>query len=243
MRRDKRKGRRLSERFTISFIVFAVLVAVFALFSSLQLLRHDQETSESHGKEKHSKSLTSFDKALALQFMDKNHDGKCDSCGMPVEMCVSSGQLQCNMDPKSTIGVLGSAHIHADWKMYINGKEIPFSKEEYVMKSSFIHVDSGAPSPEKIGNVLHMHATGVPLWIFFESIGMKFDKQCLSLDAGKKYCGDDKRALKFYVNGKPQSEYEQYVFHDGDKVLISYGDKDEDMTKQLQSITDFAQHH
>ncbi|MBI2578864.1 MAG: hypothetical protein HYW26_04080 [Candidatus Aenigmarchaeota archaeon] len=197
-------------------------------------------------------SLSPFDVQLAKQFMDKNGDGKCDVCGMDVQICIDSGQMQCNMDSKSTIGVLGSQHIHADWKIYINGKELDdnffdsiamnMSNENNGISSSFIHVDKGAPSPEKTGNVLHMHATGVPLWIFFKSVGMDFNKDCLSLSDGQKFCNAGENTLKFYVNGKPNSEWEKYVFNDLDKILISYGEET-DLSQQLNSITDFAKSH
>ena len=109
--------------------------------------------------------------------------------------------------------------------------------------SSFIHVDSGAPAPEQTGEVLHMHATGVPLWIFFESVGMKFDKDCLTLEDGKKYCNDAQNSLKFYVNNQLHADYEQYVFKDLDNILISYGAKKENVQPQLAAITNFAGIH
>lgn len=113
-----------------------------------------------------------FYKELGRKLMDSNNDGRCDSCGMPVEMCLDSGQLECNMDPNAKIGILGSQHIHADWKVYINGNILDFSDKSHMERmgnnqpvSSFIHVDSGTPAPEKTGDVIHMHATGVPLWL------------------------------------------------------------------------------
>mgnify|MGYP001580346431 CR=1 FL=1 len=196
-------------------------------------------------------SLTSFDKELAIEFMDKNHDGRCDVCGMPVEQCIDSGQIECNMDPNAKIGILGSQHIHADWKVYIDGKALDFSDKSHMERmrdnqpvSSFIHVDSGAPPPKKTGDVLHMHATGVPLWIFFKSIGMNFDKDCITLENKEKFCNDSNKKFKFYVNGKPNYEFENYVFTDLDKILISYSDEsEEEIKKQLSSITDFAKNH
>jgi len=200
--------------------------------------------------------LTAFDRKLALEFMDKNNDGICDVCGMDVEFCIQSSQIQCNMDPRSTIGVLGSQHIHADWKIYINGNALgeeffrPMAEDhEAAMKdqvvkttSSFIHVHEAPENPpEKAGDVLHMHATGVPLWLFFESVGTKFNKTCLTVNNGS-HCNDGKNILKFYVNGKPNIEYENYVFKDLDKILISYGNE-MDLTEQLNSITSFAKDH
>lgn len=195
-------------------------------------------------------SLTGFDVALARQFMDKDGDGKCDACGMPVDMCIGSGQLQCNMDPKSTIGVLGSQHIHADWKVYINN--VPFDFEPFAMDmskmdanitSSFIHVDKGAQTPEKTSDVIHMHATGVPLWLFFRSVGGDFNETCLTLPSSQQFCNSQGKTLKFYVNGKPNNEFGDYVFKNLDKILISYGNAEASVQTELNSITDFAKSH
>lgn len=244
------------------FIALTIIVALGALaytakslfFSSLSENTITGSTVAETGHSGKGLSLTGYDRTLAKQFMDKDNDGKCDSCGMPVDMCIDTGQLQCNMDSKSTIGVLDSAHIHTDWKIYVNGKVLDLSDKAHMERmranlpvSSFIHVDSGAPTPEKTGDLLHMHATGVPLWIWFESVGMKLDQNCLVVESGKesgkKYCNDGKNSLKFYVNGKVNDQYEQYVFNDLDKILISYGPKSEDIQLQLATITGFAGKH
>ena len=189
--------------------------------------------------------LTAFDIMLAKQFMDKDSDGKCDVCGMDVKLCIDSGQLQCNMDPQSTISILGSAHAHADFKVYINGEPLNFANPEYYMKSSFIHVDDNQNMGDASG-VLHMHAKGVPLWIFFRSVGLEFNKDCLVVaDHGKeeKFCNNDNSSLRFYVNGIPNTEFGNYVFNNLDKILISYGPVGENVQRQLASISDFAKLH
>ena len=94
--------------------------------------------------------FTAFDKALASQLMDKDKDGKCDACGMAIKDCIASNMLQCDMDPKATMGLLGSAHAHAEFKVYVNGAPLDFSEyaelhEEAMQNksaetSSFIHV-------------------------------------------------------------------------------------------------------
>ncbi len=240
------------------------LVAVTLIFSFWSLLDLNKETEETQksvakagaavapqmGARLSKMSLTGFDVALAKQFMDKDNDGKCDVCGMPVEICISSGQLQCNMDTSSTIGVLGSQHIHADWKVYVDGE--PFDFEPFAMDmskmdanatSSFIHVDKGAAPPEKTGDVIHMHAKGVPLWLFFNSVGGDFNETCLTLPGNQQFCNSETEKLKFYVNGKPNEEFGGYGFNDLDKILISHGSTDEDLKGQFDSITDFAKSH
>ncbi len=228
-------------------LIFNILV----MFGFTDTMSNQPIQSNQMGSRISSMSLTGFDRDLAKQFMDKNGDGRCDACGMDVNMCIDSGQLQCNMDSSSTIGTLGSQHIHADWKIYINGKPLGFSDKSHMERmksnqpvSSFIHVDSGAPAPEKTGDVIHMHATGIPLWIFFKSIGIEFNKDCITLENKEKFCNDNNKKLKFFVNGNQNDKFEDYVFNDLDKILISYGDESEEEIKnQFAEITDFAKIH
>ena len=188
-------------------------------------------------------SLTPFDRELGKDLMDKNHDDRCDTCGMPVEQCLDSGQLECNMGSNAKTGILGSQHIHSDFKVYTNGKSLNFADDKYYMKSSFIHLDN-QQDKDDAGGVLHMHATGVPLWVFFKSIGTDFNKECITLESKEKLCNDGSKKLKFFVNGKENNEFENYVFKDLDKILISYGNENqEQIQNQLNSITDFAKLH
>ena len=71
---------------------------------------------------------------------------------------------------------------------------------------------------------------------------MDFNKDCLILLNGEKFCNNEQNTLKFYVNGKPNSQWEDYVFKTLDKILISYG-SEIDLTQQLNSITNFAKNH
>ena len=255
-----------AEKIVTGFIAAVIIIAIFSLFyvskSLFFPLKTNPDTNiptsnaigNAMGQKMSKMSLTSFDSKLAKKFMDKDNDGKCDSCGMDVELCIDSGQLQCNMDSSSTIGILGSQHIHADLKIYINGKALgedtlgllamDMSKMDSDLTSSFIHFDKGALEPEEDGNVIHMHASGVPLWIFFESVGMEFSKDCITLENKDQYCNEGNKKLKFYVDGKLNGKFENYVFNDLDKILISYGSEDEEeIQKQLESITDFAKSH
>ena len=234
----KKKKKNKNDIIINGILVAVIIFAVLTLGYSIKVMFFPSEMNSQATSQAATQmptmgrmSLTSYDKELGRRLMDKDNDGKCDACGMPVEMCMDSGQLQCNMDPSSTIGLLGSQHIHADLKVYINGKVLDFSDKAHMdrMKSnlpvsSFIHVDSGASAQEKTGDVLHMHAKGVPLWIFFESIEVKLSE-----------------SIKVYVNGKLEPEGLNYVFKDLDKVLIT--DADGNVDQQLDSITDYAKIH
>ena len=236
----------------MSMLVILIGILISSIFSTIDIFKMPKKEKSTNTMPRISHmSLTSFDKEIGRQLMDQNNDGRCDVCGMPVEQCIDSGQLECSMDTNAKIGILGSQHIHADWKIYINNKPLDLSDKSHMDRmrnnqpvSSFIHVDSGAPAPEKTGEVLHMHATGVPLWVFFKSIGMDFNKDCITLENKEKFCNDINKQLQFYVNGQLNNQFENYVFNDLDKILISYGnDSEEEIKNQLNSITDFAKLH
>ncbi len=242
----KRKNKQ--SNFIIAGIVIAIVLIAFNFYMTSQIKKLQPTTQENApmmGKSMSRMGFTEFDKQKAREFMDKNNDGKCDICGMPIEQCIASGMMQCSgMDPNATMGLLGSQHIHADWKIYLNGKEFdwsPYAERHHKQMmgdksitdtSAFIHIHP-AEGQEKGGDIMHMHATGIPLSLFFESLGMKFDKNCLEADS-KKYCN-----LKMYVNGKENTEFEEYVFNDLDKILIT----DKKTEEQMKSITNFAEAH
>lgn len=235
----------------ILMLVVLVGVLISSIFSTIDTLKISKKQSSQMPARMSRMSLTGFDKELARQLMDQNHDGRCDVCGMLVEQCIDAGELQCNMGVNAKMGVLGSQHIHADWKIYIDNIPLDFSDKSHMERmrnnqpvSSFIHVDSSAPVPEKTGDILHMHAEGIPLWIFFKSVGMDLNKNCITLENKEKFCNSVDKKLKFFVNGKENNELENYVFNDLDKILITYGDENEEEIKnQLASITDFAKIH
>ncbi|MBI3027027.1 hypothetical protein HYY70_02845 [Candidatus Woesearchaeota archaeon] len=132
------------------------------------------------------------------------------------------------------IGHLGSTHLHADIKVYINGQAIDFSQSKYQLKNSLIHFE------DKIGDVAHTHATGLTLGHLFKSIGIYFNNECINIE-GKNYCNENSKRLKFYVNGKINNEFDNRLIADLDKYLISYGDENEsEIQNQLNSITNLA---
>ncbi len=240
-------------RLTTQSLLFIIVVSGFLINQFLmyrmgifgQMAPPISTTTTSAMKPLSRMKLTPFDVVLAKERMDKNNDGICDVCGMPIQQCIDSGQLDCNMGKnKDAIGILGSQHIHADFKVYINGQALDFAKPEYFMKSSFMHVDNNPNNKEDTSGVLHMHATKVPLWIFFRSLGMSLTKDSFTLTDGRVLKNENGNTLKFYLDGKKVDELEDYVFQELDKLLISYGpENDPDIQKQINSVTSLAKDH
>ncbi len=59
-------------------------------------------------------------------------------------------------------------HIHADFKVYINDKQIDFSVSKYQLQAKSVHVEDG------IGEVVHIHKKGITIGDFFETLGIEF---------------------------------------------------------------------
>ena len=134
----------------------------------------------------------------------------------------------------SGIGPLKSTHHHADVKVYINGQAVDFSQHKYQVTTSFIHFEDG------LGNVIHTHATGLTIGHLFKSLKGDLSNNCIKFE-GENYCSDGSNKLKFYVNGKENNEFGNYVIHDLDKILVSYGNENEsELQKQLGSVTNLA---
>lgn len=123
-------------------------------------------------------------------------------------------------------------HIHADFKVYINDNIIDFSQPMYQLRDKYIHVE------DNIGDVVHVHKADVTISDFFETLDIKFNNKCITIPIEGSFCNDDNLQLRFFVNNEENSEFEKYEMKNFDKILISYGEGD--LTKQLDSITDFA---
>ncbi|MCS6767513.1 MAG: hypothetical protein RMJ59_01245 [Candidatus Nitrosocaldus sp.] len=127
-------------------------------------------------------------------------------------------------------------HVHAVFKLYIHGKEpVDFAQRKYQLRSPYIHFENNN------GFIIHRHAANVDIGYLFESMKMKFSRDCFTLDDGRSYCNDGTNTLKFYVNGMPNDQYNRYVIQDGDRILITYGsESEEQIREQLKAVDRLA---
>jgi len=132
----------------------------------------------------------------------------------------------------ANFGAVGSAHEHAVFRFFINGQEVDFSQPQYQLKSRYIHFEGGD------GDTIHKHATNVDLGFLFETMGMKFTNECITMDNGTQYCNDGNNTLKFFVNGGKNDMYNNYVLKDNDKILISYGSEDLQKIREQLNVLD-----
>ncbi|MBI4438871.1 hypothetical protein HY640_02985 [Candidatus Woesearchaeota archaeon] len=161
-----------------------------------------------------------FDQKKVVGFMDSNHDGLCDLCGMRIEDCIAAGMLECTMDPNARIGLLGSQHAHADIKVYVGGEEVNLADPKYFVKSRFVHVENDGPG--KSGNIVHVHSSGIRVGFLLESLGIS------------------SKDLKVYVNNEPQKAGLEYVIRDHDRILVTDSSDESRINSQIGSLTSFT---
>ncbi len=110
----------------------------------------------------------------------------------------------------------GAIHWHPHLTITIDGQETAIPVNIGITSNAhfpvhthetdgIIHMENNAPSKRT-----------VTLGYFFEVWGKKLSKDCIF-----DYC-TDKGELKMYVNGKENTEFENYFMQDKDEILIEY---------------------
>lgn len=118
------------------------------------------------------------------------------------------------------LGKAGSTHAHISMLMFIGGTAVNFCEQRFMLKSQFVHFE------DNNCRVIHKHATGVTLPIFFKTIGVELSETCLTLPFGtEKHCSNDTKHLSVIVNGKevPIPDLTYYELRNNDHILINYG--------------------
>jgi hypothetical protein len=131
-------------------------------------------------------------------------------------------------------------HEHADYKVFINNKEISFSGDRY-QSTTGAELDEAQHLHDNNGDNIHKHLSKNTLVSFFDSLGIILTDECIQMDTGEKYCGDGTNTLKLFVNDKEKKDFMQYEFKDLDRILISYGSESkEQIQTQLDTVTDMS---
>lgn len=116
-------------------------------------------------------------------------------------------------------GRLGDEHEHASILVRLFGDKFDFTVPTYQIKSSWIHFEA------QDGTTIHRHASGVTLGYLFGTLGITINDQCYIFPDGREFCTDDEYSLKYYINREKVADIRDYVFEDGDRILISYGNE------------------
>ena len=116
-------------------------------------------------------------------------------------------------------GMLGDEHEHASILVNIFGDKFDFSVPSYEIKSSWIHFE------ESDGATVHRHASGIKLGYLFEGLNIGIDSECFIFPDKRQFCTNEDYSLKYFINHQRVNDIRDYVFEDGDRILITYGNE------------------
>lgn len=126
-------------------------------------------------------------------------------------------------------------HIHAAFLLFTNETKRNFSASMYHERDSRAHLHASNPE------IVHVHAPGVTWQGFFDSLPMKLTQDCLTTGTGQEFCSDSAVSLKFYLNERKAQDALSRKIKDGDKLLVSFGGKNEEVEGQLAQVADLKQ--
>ena len=116
-------------------------------------------------------------------------------------------------------GLLGDEHEHSSILVKIFGDKFDFSVPSYQIKSSWIHFE------ESDGTTVHRHASGIKLGYLFEGLNIGIDSECFIFPDKRQFCTNEDYSLKYFINHQRVNDIRDYVFEDGDRILITYGNE------------------
>lgn len=126
--------------------------------------------------------------------------------------------------PDRPIPVLGepdSDHSHVSMLITLRDQTVSFCEDRFMLKSQHVHFENGNCT------VVHKHADGVTLPVFFETIGVKLTDRCLELpqNPGERFCHSGPDRISVVVNGTimSASDLTYYELKNNDHILVNYG--------------------
>ncbi len=143
-------------------------------------------------------------------------------------------------------------HTHADFAVWVRGKQIDFSLPKYMsgLSTDAVHDETHSKYfhlHDANGRVIHRHKPDLSLGEFFTSIGFGFgskveDEWCwYALQEKRPFAACESGPMKLYVNGKlTPGNPADYVFADNDKLLLTDALLQDDITYQLGLLSNDA---
>lgn len=121
-----------------------------------------------------------------------------------------------------------ASHGHAEIEVNICGEDVNFplekgdlSKQHTHKERNLIHWHDRLPYDKKTGTVTDWSA--FKLGGFFEQMEMRFNSTCVGNYCNSDRCpSGDAGQLKMWINDKENMEFDQYIWKDGDNILIIF---------------------
>ncbi|MEK7563063.1 MAG: hypothetical protein AAB544_01590, partial [Patescibacteria group bacterium] len=146
-------------------------------------------------------------------------------------------------------------HTHADLAIWVEGEPIDLSAEKYMLNEESNDPEKETKPHLHDGNalVIHRHKPGQSIGEFLEAIDIVATNRCITFDdqsslgsaelrptSGRSLCDEGVKRWQMFVNGTERPFDPSYVFADLDQILLTYGATEEQVSEQLQSLSDDA---
>ncbi len=152
-------------------------------------------------------------------------------------------------------------HTHADFAVWIDGKQLDFSGKEYMSEEltsqeeeALKHQTGAFVNMDRItlqkylhlhdgnGHVIHRHKPHFTLADFFTSLRLGFTEKCFTSGIPTQdgeVCSD--APFRLFVSGSELPPFDlSYDFKDGEKILLTTASDQTELQKELKLMTDDA---
>lgn len=119
----------------------------------------------------------------------------------------------------------------AAFAIFTNGTFRIFTAPMYHNQSNDAYIEVKNP------NIVRVKKEGTKWNDFFITLPFKLTKDCLTTGTGQTFCNGNNGRLRFYINGKEDTTALDKKISNGDRLLVTYGDENEQkIEEQIQKI-------
>lgn len=121
--------------------------------------------------------------------------------------------------------------FNAYFAIFTNGTFRLFNDEKYHNKSLDVFIEK-----TNVNKVV-VKKSNVTWNDFFKTLPMSLKKECIITGTGQEFCNTATHSLKFYINGRMDENVLEKQIKENDKLLVSYGPKNEEVRDQLEKLS------
>lgn len=134
--------------------------------------------------------------------------------------------------PSASTTITSGVAAKASFKIYTNAFEREFDNPIYHKKSELAYITAENPA------VIIVKQPYTSWRTFFDTMPFKLSTICLVTGTQQTFCNSEYKELVFYLNGQKVTDLFDRTIHDGDKLLVSFGDKNDEgrIQKELRTV-------
>lgn len=135
--------------------------------------------------------------------------------------------------PKESNLTENKVDIRASFAIFTDGTFRVFTASKYHNLSQDIYITAQKP------NTVIVKKENITWGDFFKTLPMELSSDCLTTGTGQRFCTNQTKTLKFYINGGKIENFLERKIQNGDKALITFGDESEQQIQnQIRGISD-----